>query len=133
MQPPWKFRYYVPVQGKCDVQERYLNGSAQLCAKFKSRLSTLKHLNFPIWTKAELAKTLHGECSGLVEIRFFADKVQQRPLGYVSGNGEFTILFWANEKGGKWVPKSACEIALKRKSEVLKDRSRVHDLWMALD
>lgn len=62
-----------------------------------------------------------------------AENVQQRPLGYVSGNGEFTILFWAIEKGDKFVPKSACDIALKRKNEVLANRSRANDLWMALE
>jgi hypothetical protein len=74
-----------------------------------------------------------GPCAGLAEIRFKADNVQQRPLGFHSGSQEFTILFWATEKGGKFVPLSACETALRRKAEVLGNKDRADDLWLALE
>ncbi len=80
-----------------------------------------------------LYRDLHGPCSGLGEIKFFADKVQQRPLGFHSGGAEFTILFCAKEKGGKFVPLSACEKAIARRDEVLKYRSRTNALWLALE
>ena len=50
-----------------------------------------------------------------------------------SGNAEFTILFCAKEKGGKFVPLSACGKAIARRDEVLEDRSRTNALWLALE
>ena len=62
-----------------------------------------------------LFKHLSGDCSGLSEIRFKADKMQQRPIGFRSDTAEYTLLFCATEKGGKFVPLSACVTARKSK------------------
>jgi hypothetical protein len=78
-------------------------------------------------------KKLSGSCEGLWEIRFEADNVQQRPLGFHIAESEFVILYWAREKGDKFVPKKACEIALERKAEVLKNGNLKHALWLALE
>jgi hypothetical protein len=80
-----------------------------------------------------LFKSLHGECSGLGEIRFKGDDVQQRPLGFVSGPREFTLFFWATEKNGRFVPKGACAIARAWKNAVIADRSLSDALWVALE
>ena len=66
-------------------------------------------------------------------MRFFVDKVQQRPLGFRSGPSEFTLLFFATEKSEKLVPNNACQIALGRKAEVLKDRKKTNAIWLALE
>jgi hypothetical protein len=68
-----------------------------------------------------------------VEIRFKGDNVQQRPLGFRSGESEFTILFWATEKGGKFVPKNACERALRRKEQIQKGEASTNALWVVLE
>jgi hypothetical protein len=41
----------------------------------------------------------------------------------------FTLLFWATEKGDKFVPKDACKIAGKRKEEVEDDETKCSDIW----
>jgi hypothetical protein len=112
------------------VKDSHDAGSKKLKAKFLSRIITLAQLEFWEWREPPF-KTLHGECIGLGEIRFKADGVEQRPLGFRSGPKEFTIVFWAVEKENKFVPREACRRALERKSEILADRKRSDDLWLA--
>ena len=127
----WSFRCYRSADGTDEVKAWFDGGSKQLRSRFISRMKTLAQLPRNEWHD-NLFKTLHGECDGLGEIRFEADKVQQRPLGFHSGNAEFTILFCAKEKGGRFVPLSACKKAITRRDEVLKNRSQTNALWLAL-
>jgi len=117
---------------KSDIRDTYQNGSSRLKARTLSRLKILAGLPRPQWHEGYFKK-LSGTCEGLWEIRFEAENVQQRPLGFHVTETEFVILFWAREKGGKFVPKKACEIALKRKAEVLKNGNLKHGLWLALE
>ena len=128
----WSFRCYRSADGTDQIRAWYDGGSKQLRARFLSRMRTLAQLTRNEWHE-NLYKTLHGECRGLGEIRFSADKVEQRPLGFHSGDAEFTILFCAKEKGWKFIPRSACETAIARRDEVLKYRSRTNALWLALE
>lgn len=73
------------------------------------------------------AEKLHGECAKLVEIIFEVHNVQHRPLGFFSGEMEFTILFFATEVNDRFEPPTACEIAQRRKAEVEADRSRASE------
>jgi hypothetical protein len=107
-------------------------GSAQLRAKFRSRLMILAQLPRQEWHETYV-KQLNGEGEGLSEIRFEANNVMQRPLGFVSARNEFTILFWAIEKGNKFVPRSACVTALDWKSKVSANRSLSDAIWFALE
>ena len=113
------------------MKDSYDAGSKKLRPKFLSRVTTLAQLEFLEWREPPF-KTLHGEGVGLGEIRFKADGVEQRPLGFRSGPREFTIVFWAIEKGNKFVPRDACRRALLRKREILADRNRSDALWLAL-
>lgn len=128
----WTIRYYVRPGNRDDVRDAYDRGSKQLQAKFQSRLKALAQLPLPEWTDP-LAKPLQGSCAGLVEIRFKADRVQQRPLGFRSGASEFTIVFWATERGDKFVPSGSCTKALARKAELLNGEALSHALWFALE
>jgi hypothetical protein len=128
----WGFRHYIDGRGASDVRDTYERGSKQLKARFLSRLRILAQLPQSEWHDTYY-KTLSGPCAGLAEIRFKADKAEQRLLGFHSGNHEFTILFWAREKNWRFVPPSACETALRRKTEVLGDKDRADDLWIALE
>lgn len=128
----WNFRSYRSDDGTDEIKVWFDSGSPKLRARFLSRMKTLAQLPRNEWHK-NLYKDLHGECSGLGEIRFLVDNVQQRPLGFHSGKAEFTILFCAKEKGGKFVPLSACERAIARKNDVLRDRSRTNALWLVLE
>jgi hypothetical protein len=93
---------------------------------------TLAQLPKSDW-HSDYCKRLSGPWAGLFEIRFKADGIMQRPLGFISGPNEFTLLFWAIEKSGKFVPKSACETALKWKDDVEKNRSITNELWLVLE
>jgi hypothetical protein len=116
------------------IRASYCAEKTQARSKFLSKLRILAQKPYEEWAIGGiLAKDLHGECSGLREIRFKADGVQQRPLGFRSGEREFTILFWAHEKGGKWVERNACVKAHERKAEVLKSKDRSNALWLALE
>lgn len=127
-----RFSYYVGQSGTGDVREAHDGGSKQLRARFLSRVKTLASLPRDDWHDGYF-KNLSGPCDGLSEIRFKADRVQQRPLGFHLSNTEFIIVFWAREKGGRFVPLSACEKALKRKNEILTGTSKAHALWLALE
>jgi hypothetical protein len=70
-------------------------------------------------------KQLEGPCDGLVEIRFKADRVQHRPLGFYGPKRmEFTIALIAREIGDRFEPQNACEQALGRKNAILSDPVR---------
>ena len=115
-----------------DVRGTYDSGSKQLKARTLSKLKILAQLPRKDWHEGYF-KQLSGNCDGLSEIRFTADKVEQRPLGFHISKNEFVILFWAEERGDKFVPKAACEIALKRKEALLKNRKLKHALWLELE
>ena len=121
----WTFRCYVSPRGVDEIRAWYDGQSAAVRAKFDSRLKFLAQRERAEW-KREPFDSLHGECEGLGEIRFKADKVQHRPLGFFSGEKIFTLVFCAEERGNKFVPKKACEIALRRKAEVLNSQERWH-------
>lgn len=110
----------------------YDSGNEALMAILRSRLRSLSFLEWNDW-REPLFRRLHGNLSGLGEVRFKCDRVQQRPLGFVSGPYEFTLVFWAIEKGGKFVPKSAGNVALTRMAQVEADRSVTRAIWFALE
>jgi hypothetical protein len=129
------FSYYGETAGNAitsDIRETYENGSANLKSRTLSRLKILAGLARSEWHEGYFKK-LSGSCEGLWEIRFVADNVQQRPLGFHISENEFVVLFWAREKGGKFVPRKACEIALRRKAELLQNGSLKHELWLTLE
>jgi hypothetical protein len=129
----WSFRCYVKPDGT-DVIRRWYEDEAgnQTKARFLSKLKILGHLPWLEWNET-YHKELHGDCAGLGELRFKADGVQQRPLGFRSGEREFTILLCAKERSNKFNPRNACAIGLARKAEVIQDRSRTNVLWLALE
>lgn len=114
------------------MKATYDDGSGQLRARFLSRVKILAQLPRSEWHDVYF-KNLSGPCDGLSEIRFKADGVQQRPLGFHLSDLEFVILFWAEERGGKFAPRSACEVASKRKQEILSGKSHRYALWLALE
>ena len=107
----WAFRCYVSPEGTDEIQSWYESQTKKVQAKFLSRIRTLAQLPLNEWHET-LYKTLHGDCKGLGEIRFKADNIQQRPLGFRSGETKFTILFCAIEKSSRFNPRNACETAL---------------------
>lgn len=129
---PWSFRCYKSRDGTDQIREAYGRKQRQAQTKFASRLRILSLLPYEEW-HADLYKELHGDARGVAEVRFKADGVQQRVLGYRSGEFEFALLFWATEKSKKFVPLSAPATALERKAEVEKSKDRTDALWLALE
>ena len=132
----WTFRCYGALGANDGFRSECEAQSKRVQRKFRNRLTALAELEFSEWVKqGTLAKELKRECAGLTEIRFEADNVQQRPLGYRVGPDEFIFLFWAHEKGDKWVPKNACKKARDRQRAVntVGKEVRTHALWFALE
>jgi hypothetical protein len=128
----WAFRYY-DAQGRVgDIKGTHDKGSPKLRATFKSRLVGLAQLLRKEWHSG-YCKALSGEGDGLFEIRFKADGVMQRPLGFFSDDYELTLLFWAIEKGNRFVPRSACITAQQWKQLIEKDRSLSNEYWGSLE
>ena len=107
-------RGYKANDGSELIRSWYKAADGKLRAVFDVRIKILAQRKPQDWG-LPFFRRLHGECAGLGEIRFKANKVQHRPIGYFSGRNEFTILFFATEKGGAIVPKSACKTAQERK------------------
>lgn len=128
----WTFRCYVSPDGTDEIRRWYDGQTKKVQARFYSRLKMLAHIPLNEWNE-NLYKALHGDASGLGEIRFKADSVQQRPIGFRSGQNEFTILCCATEVSNRFRPRNVCEIAQRRKAEVLADMERTNVLWLALE
>jgi hypothetical protein len=125
----WTFRYYVGNGNSLGVKDVF-ETSKQLQARFRSKLLILAQLEITDW-REPLFKVLVDQ-DGISEIRFKADNVEQRPLGFWSGEAEYTLLLWATEKNNRFIPKNACVTAKARKAACMADRRLSHDLWFAL-
>jgi hypothetical protein len=120
----WTFRTYVSPQGDEEVACWYAGQSPAVRATFDQRLRNLSQMKPQEW-REPYTKQLEGACDGLLEIRFKADRVQYRPLGFYGPQRmEFTITLIAREIGDRFEPNDACEKALARKSDVLRDPIR---------
>lgn len=120
----WTFRCYINSQGHDEVDEFFSPKSRKRAkAKLIERVMALQMQPSQNWSAGGRAKTLSGECQGLVEIRFLADRIQYRPVGFFGpSDKEFTILVCAIEKGNQFVPKDVCSIAQRRKIEVIRNQ-----------
>lgn len=127
----WVFRHYVSARRVDEIEAVYDGKSLEAQAAFDNAVRFLAQRPVHDWKYPHTEK-LTGECDGLVEIRFKADEVQQRPLGYFGPDrGQFTILIWAIEKNDRFEPRRACSIAQKRRGEVDADPeffSRIYDV-----
>ena len=128
----WTIRCYVSPEGIDEIRAWYDLQPRKVQAKFLSRLKTLAHLQLEEW-KLPLFRWLHGECVPLGEVRFEVQKVQHRPLGYRAGDRTFTLTFCAKEKSNRFVPLSACTVALKRKAEIQDGSAGSNICWLRLD
>lgn len=128
--PPWRFRCYVSEDGIDEIRVWYEAQSAQCRAKFRTRLLALRGLPPDEW-KPPLFRWLRGDGQGIGEVRFLADRQQQRPLGFRGPDPNvFTIVFPAKEKSNQFVPRSAIERAHQRKREIEDNRNRSNVCWL---
>lgn len=122
----WLFRCYLEANGTDVIDDWYQAQPDKLQAKFDTRIHFLRQQERHAWVRPYF-DTLGGDCAGLGELRFEYNNVQYRVIGFASGKMEFTWLLVAKEIGGRFDPRSACEIAQQRKSEVVADRRRTRD------
>jgi len=98
--------------------ETYKNLGAPGQAAADARVLYLRDQPPSMWTVPHAKKLSAGtqpECKDIYEIRFKANNVQQRPLGYFGPDSEtFTVVLWATHKGRQWTPKDFCRIASER-------------------
>lgn len=59
------------------------------------------------------------DCKDLYEIRFQANKLEQRPMGYFGPHpGQFTIVIWVTHKGKQYDPSNFARVAKQRWDDV---------------
>jgi hypothetical protein len=119
----WAFRCYLTERGTDVIDEWYSGQPEALQAKFDTRIRYLRQHPRSEWVRPYF-DTLGKKCAGLGEVRFEWNKVQYRPIGFASGELEFTLVFVAQERGRRFVPPTTCQISQNRKAEVLADRKR---------
>lgn len=128
----WEFLDFVDQRGVNQIKA-WVEGLApsvrsRVKAKFNERLRMLQVQ--PVLNDPKLTKMLDGECDGLMEVRFRSQRVQYRPLAwYGPSTREITLLIGAEERENRFVPSNACQVALQRRTLVLRDRRQVcpHD------
>lgn len=126
----WKINCYVAPSGKNEVQARYSSGTDDLKAGLEVELDYLRVRERSEWRRphaAKMSKCL--EFRDFFEIRFFSERLQQRPIGYFGPkNNEFTLLLWAVEKGGKFLPENWCSKANDRRNQIINGDAKVAEL-----
>lgn len=112
---------YESSRGKNEVQETYDSGTDALKAGLEVALAYLKVRNRQNWQRPHAAKMSKcEEFRDFFEIRFKANNLQQRPIGYFGpGENDFTILIWATEKGNKLIPEEWCKKANRFRNEII--------------
>jgi hypothetical protein len=139
--PPWRFRCIASIVGagstavlRDEVRAWHDRQSNEWRRKFAGRIFALNGMPFDEW-KPLLFRWLRGDGQGLGEIRFKADSVQQRPLGFRGPEPDvFTIVFpSAQEKKSRFVPANAIKQAQRLRAEVEARREHTVDCWLFRD
>jgi hypothetical protein len=78
-----------------------------------------------------LFRNLRRDGAGLGEIRFKANDVEQRPIGFRSGPTQFTLVLCATEKNDDFVPANSVAVAQARKTEILEGKGSTNAIWLA--
>jgi hypothetical protein len=129
------FRSYVDRDGVDVISDWFDHATKQARAKFRNKLRNLSRLRRNEWRRP-LFDTLGEECRGLSEIRFDANNVPWRPLGFFqlddAGGDVFTLVICASKDEHGWIPRNACALGLARRVEILTNPARAHDLPIPL-
>lgn len=123
MRDRWEFRCYLVSDGRTALDEWLESQPVSAEAKLDQRMRHLQQQPRDKWNRPSF-DTLDDDCAGLGELRMVLKNVQYRVIGFASGEMEYTWLMVAKEVGGKFVPRNTCEIAQRRRAEVVKDRSK---------
>jgi hypothetical protein len=127
--PVWTIKCFVNEHGRDLFDGDLKKQSAVARAEFRATLNGLR-AQPPIqgWCRPFGFDRLSGKYRDLGKLRFKADKVQHRPLGFFGpGKNEFTLLIWATERDGKFYPPSVRNTALKRMRLARTEPKHSHD------
>jgi hypothetical protein len=123
----WNIKGFTVSAGnqKTIVSEWYDSQTEDVQAAFLVRMEFL--IQRPRWDRPFVGQ-LRRDCAGLFEIIFKVANVQHRPIGYFSGQREFTFLAFATERDGKFDPKNICDTAFKRKALIEANKERAREI-----
>jgi hypothetical protein len=127
--------YYESSEGKHEVLETYNSGTDDLKAGFEVAIKFLRVRNRQDWRRPNAHKMSKSkEFRDFFEIRFKANNVQQRPIGYFGpGESDFTILIWAIEKGNKLLPEEWDKKANRFRKEIIEGTANAKPLKLEGD
>ncbi|WP_340121299.1 hypothetical protein [Methylobacter svalbardensis] len=130
-----KIKCYESSSGKNEVQETYDSGTEELKAELEVALAYLKVRNRQDWRRPHAHKMSKcKEFRNFFETRFFANRLQQRPIGYFGPEeNDFTILIWATEKGNKLNPENWCGKSNRRREEIINGNAKAKCLKLEGD
>ena len=129
----WKLKGYVENDGQSVVRQWCNSVDDIVWLAFETDLDYLCGQLPDKWKRPWVGTLSGGKrqrkagCAGLYELRFEVGNVQHRPLFYYSDEMEITILFFAEERGGDFVPRNACEIAKTRRRLIESDKERARE------
>jgi hypothetical protein len=118
----WKLKAFTKDGVRTIVQEWHAAQSYAVQAAFERRLEMLIKQPPAVWKRPYIGK-LRKDCKGLYEIIFEVENIQHRPIGYYSGELEFTILAFATEKSDRF-SFDVCKMAQARKALI--EQSKEH-------
>jgi hypothetical protein len=120
----WSFWEFVTEGGRGVITEWYEKLPVEVQREFEDRLRYLANVPRHLW-----ALPFYRQLTAQIgEIRFKANRVQHRPLGFFGPKAwQFTLLFPAREKDRKFIPKDALTQAEERRKLVLLNGRRVQE------
>lgn len=120
----WTWKAFVRKNGRNVVKEWVDEHSDAAFAAFTVLYHYLDNQLPSGWDRPFVGTLAGGKrkrktgCAGLRELIFDQGNVQYRPLGYHSGEMEFTILYMAEERGNDFYPPNSCETAKERRVKI---------------
>lgn len=111
---PWRFLDFTHANGNNPIEDWYNSLGDYGQQIFNSLLKNNSKIDIPIkWTGL---KFLKGDMSGIWELRFTCDRVEQRLLGMFDGAKRAVFLMGCYHKGGNYTPPDALQTTLKRRA-----------------
>lgn len=124
----WEIKSYVLDDGADVIESWFSQNSAtryvRLQVKLVTRMLYLRDQPTPPQWVGPCFHFLSG-ARGIGAITLEVNNIQYRPLGFFGPNAqEFTFLYFATEKGGKYLPSGCVESAVSRSEIVKADPNR---------
>ncbi len=117
--PLWSFWDYINDRGENVIKTWLDRVGAHARKKVRATLNARLDYGAAWDLTYPQFRTLHGECAGLLEIRFQYRNVQYRPLACRGPlTDQVTLLMGATERDGDFDPPDACRTALVRAARI---------------